>query len=1212
MMRSFMSLEEIVRCYQSSQIKLNIPETIICTYDSVISYMYTDSKGFLQIKNIKPEQVHQVAVDFQERLYSITSNQTYDGKHMNQRKNMMHLKKQGSTINNNFGSSKYLTKPNFSNSGIQNLDSPSGNQSNAKNPIIKIDKIFIHNIMETNTYLNKKTVGFDKKATSINPNMQDLGDDKGVRNIFSNRNNWKIDQQPNRYEDMVRDSVYGLFFKTPTDIKNVKSSTEEQQSQYDLFYNQVFIQDELDQFPAIKLQYLIEEDCFKESTILDISKDAQIAYQDLIQQAGEVMHFLNLKFLQKQKKQIETIVIDFISDSMTGSNLFLQVKHSSVKDYDKSSVVFDQIDKQVRQRHTRSIDLTFQIAQQKQKKEIIKFYCPGQYCKIEDFQIRKDIPDFHQELIHKISKRNDLRKNQSSNQNSKQQSHQYEPVYQKPHQKRQPSTGSLIKDVKLLPEIQNFEYYIPNVILILDKDIIDKYQEELQVKALKKMTNPSFKELEKRKQEAKEIEQRVKIMMKNQKLLIQERSQQLLRSLNLTPKSLNGAKKLEQNFSLEFGFRPVSQSFKKQREQNSAAKLPPLSSTKRQQSKIIQEEKQQLPESPNKARNIPKSQQLTKLFERKMTIKQIKDIEEGTVEDQLNFIFNDDDKIVNSHQTKGSQNTLSNPLTIRTSSFINKNENPAHSQSPQLKLGGHSGLQIHLIQKDDTQSNVSSKRQTSNLGDRKVFGYEIPSGSPSQRQSPNNRNKTPKHNINANPFQDSDSPDKKNNLNYEEKFEDTSVKFRFKLVKSDTFGDDTLQNVIRKSHRSNNVDLGTDNFGQMHQKVNSYSNFQNSNRNDSYLEQGKRKFIDVKIRHRQTSIDNSRQQQLPMHLRNRSITTATTNTNNSQSNKHYNHRQHQPMKSEQINTIKYKLSINNEAINEEVNFEETKQDFKYTDKQIVSMYLNNKLQVHTLNNYSSKQDKFQFEQKVQDILKRNINNYNLQNELIQETYEKNEPKNMWKQKLKDNIRKNQIKIKAKINMKKIEIIVNWEVGVEYQQRNELAIDVNEAEVIKQEQAIDVEDVEKSVRKEYLKEFTLGQQPISDAIKSQTPAVDLSEYIKPDDISQIFSKPIVAMTISPILPTSNNIVIIGQSNKSSLPQSIAMPSSRLQSTNNMMDQYIINTVRDKKKAYNINEKAGSSSRNDSATPQNILDVNYSEVEVNDNKNEQEGFIVDNYE
>eukprot|EP00347_Sterkiella_histriomuscorum_P012020 403370199 len=146
----------------------------------------------------------------------------------------------------------------------------------------------------------------------------------------------------------------------------------------------------------------------------------------------------------------------------------------------------------------------------------------------------------------------------------------------------------------------------------------------------------------------------------------------------------------------------------------------------------------------------------------------------------------------------------------------------------------------------------------------------------------------------------------------------------------------------------------------------------------------------------------------------------------------------------------------------------------------------------------------------------------------------------------------------------------------------------------------------------LKSLNKSQQPIGDAIKQQTPAVDLSEYIKPDDISQIFHQPIVGMTISPILPTSNNIVIIGQSNKSSLPQSIAMPSSRLQSTNNMMDQYIINTVRDKKKAHKINEKAGSSSRNDSATPQNILDVNYSEVEVNDNKNEQEGFIVDNYE
>lgn len=46
-----MTIDEI--CKQSSEnneIKLQIPETIICTYDSVITYMWSDELGIIRTK----------------------------------------------------------------------------------------------------------------------------------------------------------------------------------------------------------------------------------------------------------------------------------------------------------------------------------------------------------------------------------------------------------------------------------------------------------------------------------------------------------------------------------------------------------------------------------------------------------------------------------------------------------------------------------------------------------------------------------------------------------------------------------------------------------------------------------------------------------------------------------------------------------------------------------------------------------------------------------------------------------------------------------------------------------------------------------------------------------------------------------------------------------------------------------------------------------
>jgi hypothetical protein len=65
-MKTFMTLDEAAKQH-SGQIRLAIPETIVCTYDSVINFLYTDQSGILRTRIIKPEEVFHLAHLFYEK-----------------------------------------------------------------------------------------------------------------------------------------------------------------------------------------------------------------------------------------------------------------------------------------------------------------------------------------------------------------------------------------------------------------------------------------------------------------------------------------------------------------------------------------------------------------------------------------------------------------------------------------------------------------------------------------------------------------------------------------------------------------------------------------------------------------------------------------------------------------------------------------------------------------------------------------------------------------------------------------------------------------------------------------------------------------------------------------------------------------------------------------------------------------------------------------
>lgn len=53
-MKSFCTLEELCKHYPN-QIKLDIPETLICSYDSTVTFIRTNKNGYLETSIISNE-----------------------------------------------------------------------------------------------------------------------------------------------------------------------------------------------------------------------------------------------------------------------------------------------------------------------------------------------------------------------------------------------------------------------------------------------------------------------------------------------------------------------------------------------------------------------------------------------------------------------------------------------------------------------------------------------------------------------------------------------------------------------------------------------------------------------------------------------------------------------------------------------------------------------------------------------------------------------------------------------------------------------------------------------------------------------------------------------------------------------------------------------------------------------------------------------------
>jgi hypothetical protein len=49
LLRTYKHLEEVMKAHPKSKLKLNIPETLIFGFDQSISYLSTDSFGYLQL-----------------------------------------------------------------------------------------------------------------------------------------------------------------------------------------------------------------------------------------------------------------------------------------------------------------------------------------------------------------------------------------------------------------------------------------------------------------------------------------------------------------------------------------------------------------------------------------------------------------------------------------------------------------------------------------------------------------------------------------------------------------------------------------------------------------------------------------------------------------------------------------------------------------------------------------------------------------------------------------------------------------------------------------------------------------------------------------------------------------------------------------------------------------------------------------------------------
>lgn len=95
----------------------------------------------------------------------------------------------------------------------------------------------------------------------------------------------------------------------------------------------------------------------------------------------------------------------------------------------------------------------------------------------------RDIPEFHLELINRISKKNDFINNNKSKLSLTENNEDFMNSSQK--QKPPKGASTLIpkkSHVKLLPDNKTFEYLIPYLLIVADRDVIDKFQEEIMIR----------------------------------------------------------------------------------------------------------------------------------------------------------------------------------------------------------------------------------------------------------------------------------------------------------------------------------------------------------------------------------------------------------------------------------------------------------------------------------------------------------------------------------------------------------------------------------------------------------------------------------------------------------------------------------------------------------------------------------------------------------
>ena len=52
LMKSYRVIEQLIKANPKDSIKMTVPETILCGLDQVVTYIYTNSKGYLEAEYI--------------------------------------------------------------------------------------------------------------------------------------------------------------------------------------------------------------------------------------------------------------------------------------------------------------------------------------------------------------------------------------------------------------------------------------------------------------------------------------------------------------------------------------------------------------------------------------------------------------------------------------------------------------------------------------------------------------------------------------------------------------------------------------------------------------------------------------------------------------------------------------------------------------------------------------------------------------------------------------------------------------------------------------------------------------------------------------------------------------------------------------------------------------------------------------------------------